>query len=106
MSNAALTVQTPGGLLHLLHWLSVDQREYPADRQGSPPPAPCRAAAVETLVTCIITGVRGRLLPGPLGITLLCHLSEAFLPFPLLTPLHKLEQEKSEKSGRVQTTSE
>lgn len=75
VSSATLTVQTPGGLLQSLHWLSLDQREYPADRQGSPPQAPCRAAAVETSVTSIITSVRGHILLGPLGTTLLCHLS-------------------------------
>lgn len=34
-------------------------------------------------LTCIITSVWSRLLRGPWGFTLLCHLPEAFLPFPL-----------------------
>lgn len=75
VSSATLPVQNAGGLLQSPHWLSVDQREYPADRQGSPPPALSRTIALETPMTSIITSVQGCILLSPLGTTLLCHLS-------------------------------
>lgn len=52
VSSATLTVWAPGGLFFRLRCGSDEQ--YLADRQGSPSPAPCWAAAVETPVSSVV----------------------------------------------------